>query len=282
MSKFIDFARALGIIIDSPPPIGYWRRYPTVDKPRHRNGAVKWMGSFGYAQNHATDLEVSVWTDASITESDKRDYQKLANDAERERVNLQRRAAQKAASILTQCQFAKHPYLKRKGFEDEEANCYMLEGKQYMVVPMRVDGHLVGAQIIDEAGEKKFLYGQRTSGAEFVFDNKGVHILCEGYATGLSIRKALKNMKKRYTIHVCFSAGNMKKIASAIKPDSGLVVADNDASATGENVAKEIGWPYWMSDQVGEDFNDAHQRLGLLKVAMPLARMVDSLRLTQA
>ena len=84
--SFVDFARALGIIIDSPPPIGYWRRYPTVDKPRHRNGAVKWMGSFGYAQNHATDLEVSVWTDASITESDKRDYQKLANDAERERV----------------------------------------------------------------------------------------------------------------------------------------------------------------------------------------------------
>ena len=70
--------------------------------------------------------------------------------------------------------------------------------------------------------------------------------------------------------------------ASRLKPDSGIVVADNDASATGENVAKEIGWPYWMSDQVGEDFNDAHQRLGLLKVAMPLARMVDGLRLTQA
>ena len=164
----------------------------------------------------------------------------------------------------------------------------MLEGKQYMVVPMRVDGHLVGAQIIDEAGEKKFLYGQRTSGAEFVFDNKGVHTLCEGYATGLSIRKALKNMKKRYTIHVCFSASNMVKIASTMKPDSGIVVADHDkenpmtGTRAGHEAAKKIGWPYWMSDQVGEDFNDAHQRLGLLKVAMPLARMVDGLRLTQA
>ena len=144
-----------------------------------------------------------------------------------------------------------------------------------MVIPMRVDGHLVGCQLINIDGTKKFLYGQRTSMAEFVFDNKGVHILCEGYATALSIRKALKNMKKRYTIHVCFSAGNMVKIASSIEKP-GVVVADNDESGTGERVAKEIGWPYWMSDVVGEDYNDAHQRLGLFKVAYPLARLVDS------
>lgn len=273
--EFINFCQALGIVINTPPPLGVWRRYPTVDHPRKRNGAVKWMGDHGFAQNHALDTEVSVWKDDKVTEGAKRDFQKLANEAEMERLRMQKNAADKAATILKQCQFGKHEYLKAKGFDDEEGNIWAFDGKQFLIIPMRVDGHLVGLQIIDNEGTKKFLYGQRTAGAEFCFDNKGLHILCEGYATGLSIRKALKNMKKRYTIHVCFSAGNMKKIASTIQ-GVGLIVADNDESGTGERTAKEIGWPYWMSDVVGEDFNDAHQRLGLFKVSYALARMVDT------
>ncbi len=273
--EFINFCQALGIVINTPPPLGVWRRYPTVDHPRKRNGAVKWMGDHGFAQNHALDTEVSVWKDDKVTEGAKRDFQKLANEAEMERLRMQKQAADRAATILKQCQFGKHEYLKAKGFDDEEGNIWAFDGKQFLIIPMRVDGHLVGLQIIDNEGTKKFLYGQRTAGAEFCFDNKGLHILCEGYATGLSIRKALKNMKKRYTIHVCFSAGNMKKIASTIQ-GVGLIVADNDESGTGERTAKEIGWPYWMSDVVGEDFNDAHQRLGLFKVSYALARMVDT------
>ena len=274
--EFVSFCQALGIVLNSPPPIGVWRRYPTVDHPRKRNGAVKFMGDHGFAQNHATDTEVSVWHGDAVTEGQKRDYQRLANQAEAERVRMQKESAGRAAAILKQCNFSKHDYLKAKGFDEEEANVWVTEGQRILVIPMRVDGHLVGCQLIDIEGRKKFLYGQRTSGAEFGFDNKGPHILCEGYATALSIRKALKNMKKRYCIHVCFSAGNMKKIASAIdKP--GIVVADNDESKTGERVAQEIGWPYWMSDVVGEDYNDAHQRLGLFKVAQPLARLLDKL-----
>jgi hypothetical protein len=33
-----------------------------------------------------------------------------------------------------------------------------------------------------------------------------------------------------------------------------------------------------MSDKVGEDYNDAHQRLGLFKVSYALARMMDGIR----
>jgi len=272
--SFIVFCQALGIVINTPPPLGIWRRYPTLDHPRKRNGAVKWMGDHGFAQNHALDAEVSLWQDDTVTEGAKRDYHKLANEAEKARVHMQLSAANKAAAILKECRFAKHDYLKSKGFDEEEGNIWAIDGKQFLIIPMRVDGHLVGLQIIDKDGTKKFLYGQRTAGSEFCFDNKGPHILCEGYATALSIRKALKNMKKRYTIHVCFSAGNMKKVASTIE-GTGLIVADNDESGTGERTAKEISWPYWMSDKVGEDFNDAHQRLGLFKVSFPLARLID-------
>jgi putative DNA primase/helicase len=132
---------------------------------------------------------------------------------------------------------------------------------------------LVGAQVISQQGEKKFLYGQRTTGATFTFDNKGPHILTEGYATALSVRMALKQLKRRYTLHVCFSAGNMVKVAAALP--AGLVIADHDHSGVGEKVAKQIGWPYFMPPDVGDDFNDFCVKNGLFKVSMALAKFMN-------
>lgn len=270
--EFISFCRAHGILIDSPPPIGYWRRYPTEDHPTKRNGAVKFMGDHAFVQNHAMDTEVSIWKpDAPV----KIDHARIAREldiVEKRRKADQIAAVQKAAHILGQCELARHPYLKRKGFQDGEGNVWVNEKRQFLVIPMRVGDHLVGCQMIDEDGGKKFLYGQRTSGATMTINNKGVHILCEGYATALSIQAALTQFKRRYTIHVCFSAGNMKKVADTL--DGGIVVADNDASGTGERVAKEIGWPYWMSPVLGEDANDAHQRMGTFAFGQSLLKVL--------
>jgi putative DNA primase/helicase len=134
---------------------------------------------------------------------------------------------------------------------------------------MRIDGELVGCQVVDADGGKKFLFGQKTANASFDFDNKGKHYLCEGYATALSLRHALRSLKRNYVIHVCFSAGNLLKLAQKF---GGFVIADNDESGTGERVAKQAGLPYWMSDVVGEDANDAHQRLGLFKFTQSLTK----------
>jgi putative DNA primase/helicase len=135
---------------------------------------------------------------------------------------------------------------------------------------MRVAGNLVGLQQIDEDGGKKFLYGQRTSNAVFTFDNKGMNVLCEGYATALSVRLAFKQMKQRYTLHVCFSAGNLAKVAAGLEP--GLLIADNDASGTGQRVAQESGWKYWLSPVVNQDFNDYHREHGLFKSTQSLTQ----------
>jgi len=272
--EFISFCRAHGILIDIPPPIGVWRRYPTDDHPKKRNGAVKFMGDHGFVQNHAMDTEVSLWQPETPIKIDR---QKIAKDlalVEAKRRADQAEAVKRAAFIMSQTLLGKHEYLESKGFEGAEDRVWGHEGKKTLVVPMRVDGHLVGCQLIESDGSKKFLYGQRTSNAELIIDNKGTHILCEGYATALSVQAALKKMSRRYTIHVCFSAGNMKKVAEGL-PD-GLIIADNDKSGTGERVAKEIGWKYWMSDVVGEDANDTHQRIGLLKLGLSL---VNSLKL---
>ena len=263
--ELIDFCRAHGIIIDAPPPIGYWKRYQTVDHPKKRNGAVKWMGDHAFVQNHATDTEVSIWKPDSINESKRRDYARLAQEAEQEKIRMQERAAAKAKALLNASVLSKHPYFKSKGFPDEQG---WVNGDK-LIIPVRLEGELVGCQLIDESGNKKFLYGQRTSDASFDFDNKGKHYHCEGYATALSLRHALRSLKRNYVIHVCFSAGNLLKLAQKF---GGFVIADNDASGTGERIAKQTGLPYWMSDVVGEDANDAHQRLGLFKFTQSLTQ----------
>ena len=267
---FVQFCRAHGILIDHTPPLGIWKRYPTDDHPKKRNGAVKFMGDHGFAQNHATQTEVSVWKSDKPVDTNRFAplLQRVQDDTERK----QAEAAAKADWIIKQCDIARHPYLKAKGFEDQTGFVWPTPEQQLLVIPMRINGKLVGCQLIDEEGGKKFLYGQKTAGAEFTFDNKGTHIFCEGYATALSIRAVLKSLKKNYTLHVCFSAGNMEKVAAI--HGKGIVVADNDESKTGELAAQRIGLPYFMPPKVGHDFNDHHQEVGLLRASFALDKLL--------
>ena len=274
---FIQFARSHGILINDLPPLGVWKRFPTEDHPRSRNGAVKFMGDVGFVQNHATSTVVSIWKpDSPITTKVKSTYLASIRSAEDEQKKKQHQAMQRAVGMLNGSGLSTHPYLEAKGFTDEQGNVLWAEGKPVLLIPMRVAGNLVGLQQIDQDGGKKFLYGQRTSNAVFTFDNKGMNVLCEGYATALSVRLAFKQMKQRYTLHVCFSAGNMAKVAAGLEP--GLLIADNDASGTGQRVAEESGWKYWLSDRVGEDANDFHQRVGLFQFTQSLTRSMLSSR----
>ncbi len=270
--EFVQFCRAHGILIDSVPPLGVWRRYPTDDHPHKRNGAVKYMGDHGFVQNHALQTEVSVWRTEKPTSFDPQKLARAAQKAQDDTERRQAEAAKKAELLIAKCDQARHPYLKRKGFEDQIVYVWPFDGKQTLVIPMRVNGRLVGCQLIDEEGGKKFLFGQRTSQAEFCFDNKGPHIYCEGFATGLSIRAVLKSLKQKYTLHVCFSAGNMEKVAAIHGP--GYVVADNDESKTGEATAQRIGFPYFLPPKVGQDFNDFHQEVGLLRASFALDKLL--------
>jgi phage/plasmid primase-like uncharacterized protein len=266
---FIDFCRACGILIHDYPPVGRWVRLPTEDHPKTRNGAVKFMGSFGFAQNHATQTEVSVWRSENDSPANIAEQQRIAKQAQAETTAKQKRAAEKAEWILSQCELATHDYLVGKGFPEERANVWTTDDEtRLLVIPMRVGRQIVGCQLIDGRGGKKFLSGQRTSDAAFVIDNHGAPVLCEGYATALSIRAALAALKARYTLFVCFSAHNLGRLAKDLP--RGIVVADNDASGTGERVARETGWPYFMPPTVGHDFNDFHRSTSLFKCSQAL------------
>lgn len=266
---FVDFCRSLGIVIDTTPPLGRWVRLPTVTHPKKRNGAVKFMGDHGFAQEHASMTDVAVWKpDGDAPAVDRDAMAKRAQQAQREIEAKQVMAAERAQWILNQCELEKHAYFEKKGFPEEVGNVWITDTGRMLVIPMRHGRDIVGCQLIDKDGGKKFLTGQRTSDTAFVFDNKGPSILCEGYATGLSIRAAMAALKARYTIYVCFSAGNMARMAKNVP--EGLVVADNDESGTGERVARETGWPYFMPPTVGHDFNDFHRATTLFKCSQAL------------
>jgi putative DNA primase/helicase len=184
-----------------------------------------------------------------------------------ERANEASNAAKRAEMIVSNAVIEPHAYLDSKGWRDTGLVWYPSEGVNLLVIPMRVAGVLSGVQLIDRCGNKKFLKGQRANGAEYVFGSRGLDVWCEGYATARSISECLSMAGMLVKVHACFSAGNLKRMAK-----SGFVVADNDASQTGENAAQATGLPYWMPDAVGTDFNDLHKEIGTFAAGMKLRK----------
>lgn len=270
---FSDFAREHGLLVGNLVQ-GKWVAVPTEDHPRKRNGRYKWLGDVGWVQNWATMSVPMMWRGQDAKPVD---IAKIMRDADRERKEQAEKAARKAAWILHSSELAPHPYLERKGFPEGRGHVWEKDGQRFLVIPMRAAGRLVGCQLINQEGQKKFLFGQQTKGASFAIDAKGIPILCEGYATGLSIRAAMRALRIRYTIHVCFSAGNMEVVSRSIP--QGVVIADCDVNGTGEQAARKAGKPYWLSSTVGQDFNDFHLEVGLAHASSALKRWLDSVGL---
>ncbi len=269
---FINFALSYGLQIKNIRDDGRWYRCPTLDKPRSNNGAYKFCGDHGFIQNHATMDKVELWKSdkpidlKSFTARNKAVKQDIQNEA--------LAAANKAAWMLSKSLPDKHDYFYLKGFPDHICMTMERDGKKLALLPMRVDNKLTSLQIIGRDGDnwkKTFLKGGVTKGATYII-GKGLPILCEGFATGLSVHKALKLARLERQIVICYSANNMIHVAKQLKPD--LVIADNDKSGTGEKVAKEIGVKYWISKTLGNDFNDDHLERGDFAMMLELKQLL--------
>lgn len=272
---FEQFASAHGLIIDRVE-YGAWRRVKTTDHPNKRNGAYLHRGDHAHVQNWATMGEPETWfpDDNNAIRIDSAAIARRCAEAARALQEGRQKAAKLAGWMLSQCALERHAYLDSKGFPDELGYVFRTEGcSPLLCIPMRAGGHLVGVQKITIDGEKKFLFGQRTVGTEFVFDNKGRDFFCEGYATGLSLRAALAALKMRFRIHVCFSAHNLTTLASACP--GAIVVADNDESKTGQKAAEKSGRPFFMPPVVDQDFNDLHHETGLFQTSQALRRFLN-------
>ena len=274
---FEQFASAHGLIVNRIES-GRWMRVPTEDHPNKRNGAYFFDGDYAHVQNWATMAEVETWfMDKPMTVIDRQRQTERMEASRRkaatERAQQQRKAAEKAQGILAKCRHEKHAYLDSKGFPDAEGLVYWPEEKtNLLVIPMRVGSHLVGVQTIDVDGGKKFLFGQRCSGAEFRIGSIGLDVWVEGYATGLSTQAAIARLKMPHVIHVCFSAGNLEAMAKAA--GRGVVIADNDISKAGEKAAIASGLRYFLPPDSGTDFNDFYRANGSFRASQALRSLL--------
>lgn len=264
--NFQQFAETHGLII-THLVTDKWVRVPTVDKPHSKNGAYIYDGQSGAVQNWAIHDKPVSWKSKEPYRPDPLAKEKREK-AERERIERQVKASKKAGWIMSQAKEGTHPYLARKGFPTQK--CYIWN--ELLVLPTREGDKLVGCQLISADGTKKFLTGQKTKGVSLVMDNKGVDIVCEGFATAMSVRRAMKHLKQRYKIHICFSASNMVEIGTKLK--NPIVIADNDPM--GIRTAKKIASDYWVAKAEGQDFNDAEIALGTEAVAQSLAPFIHS------
>jgi len=179
---------------------------------------------------------------------------------------------------------ADHPYLVKKGIQPEGVK----QLQQTLLLPIRSGGELVNLQLIGEDGSKRFLTGGQVKGASLVLGKlagAAEAILCEGWATGVSLRAATG-----LPVVVAFNAGNLPEVAGRLAkscPELALIVAgDNDASQTGQKAAEKAAathakarWccPAFTPEQINQrqqesgkppsDFNDLDQLAGLEEVA---------------
>lgn len=275
---------------------GRWLRFPGVGKGKsNRSGWCRVITpTLAIYGDWSSDFK-AVWKDNSHRD-DATSARLLAQARAREAAFIaeqrarQAAAAEKAQQIVRNAAMCSHPYLERKGFPHLKALVHQGDaiapaGKEIfgaqLVVPMRdlLDyDRIVSVQLIDERGEKVFLPGGRASGAVFCI---GAHpsravrrVICEGYATALSIDAALARLPGPHAVIASFSAENLVRVARHFK--DAKVAADHDLPnprtglKAGEEAAKRTGLAWAMPPDEGTDFNDMHRSHGLHAVTQAL------------
>lgn len=276
---FTSFARLHGVLIRDLRDDDKVHRVPTVGKPGKRNGSYQFDGRTGWIQDWQHHQEpVRYVPDATLAPAPM--PRQIALDAISARDRTRREAAEEADQILRSAVLQKHPYLARKGFP-EDTGLVATEGPYpgALVVPVRdaraYSRRVMSCQFILEDGTKKFLKGGQMEYGVFRLgapQERAEHVwLCEGLATGKSLLAALLASYRRHScVVVCFSAGNLPKVADLYDGSNVFVMADHDdpsKNPRGENpgalAAQAAGRPWTMPPRPSDDANDLHQREGL-------------------
>ncbi|MGC9216637.1 AAA family ATPase [Acidithiobacillus sp.] len=153
---------------------------------------------------------------------------------------------------------ADHPYLSRKGIAPHGAR---VTGDGRLMVPLYgADGKLQTIQYIEatESGSvKRYHLGSSTRGASWMIgtlDDYHTLYIAEGYATAATIHEATGQ-----PCVVAYSASNLPAIANQYKSCKKVViVADNDASGTGQSYADQASALTGASVIIPPDHGDAN------------------------
>lgn len=290
---------------------GKWWYWLQLWRPRSpdgsETGAEYVVGKFGTYKHGGSDCKVEI------------DHKPLT-DQERERFKAERKAAQERAqavkaqaaalAALGAADLWRHasreghsPYLERKGVHGEACR-YLPDGT--LVIPLlRYDvpreDRLRAVQRIQPDGFKTFTKGFAKSGASLRLGNVDEYtwlvMVCEGYATGLSIRMATD---RQLPVYVALDAYNLVFVVEILRkahPKAHLLIcadddwktADHDGPNPGRNKAKQAAKTTERCDLVypifnpatrqekDTDFNDLHLRQGLGAVATQLGAVTTAI-----
>ncbi|MBU1040085.1 MAG: DUF3987 domain-containing protein [Proteobacteria bacterium] len=206
----------------------------------------------------------------------------LRRAREEARDKRQGEAAETARRILSEApDCSGHPYLKAKGVTPCPGLKLARDGR--LIVPVQgEDGKAISAQFVASDGGKLFLADGRTLGGFFAIKGApGRLFICEGLATGMSIREATGQ-----TVLCTFSAGNLGQVATEARKRYAkreiVLCADNDhhrpgnpglakATAAAKAVNGVLAVPHFADPTGKTDFNDLHMAEGLEVVREQLA-----------
>ncbi len=281
---------------------GHWMKTDTLDGGKSGKGdgrvivneqhVTAWNWRTG--EKHTVGLK-----DEEYTPAERKEIARKIAQQEKRKKERAREAAAVAVAMLAKAKPAQHPYLISKGFQHERApvidaasvlsiagefSRYLLPengGERAIVVPARQPGNrITSLQLIWEDGSKKFLFGGEMENAAFRLASGNFIWLCEGYATGLSLRAALKALHRADGVVCCFSAYNVKVVANSLRVRR-AIVTDNDkpmrqfgGMGTGEWYTRQTNLPYLMPPQLGDDLNDVHMRDGIFAVQRLLSNFI--------
>lgn len=289
-----------GIGLPKGRDFGKWLKADTLSGKNGRgDGRVLITDHSVVAFNWQTGESVRVSLIDRLPIARRREIRQVVGDAEAKRKAAEEKAKADAAAIVKAAVLAPHPYLDGKGFPEERAltisraalldivgndksSRYLVSGEVAIVMPARHRKAINSVQVIWEDGTKKFLFGGTVSGSSHRISTGNHTWLCEGYATGLSLRTALRAMGHSVTILCCFSASNVACVAGEvhgkryIAADSDKPIPQYGGRGAGEYFARKARIPFTMPPVEGDDFNDMHMHGGIFAVQRHLADFIRS------
>lgn len=272
---FEQALQASGLLPRAIVADGKWRRCPTMDKPKKRNGAyVLHADGRGYWRNWATDSDINSWSDKSVTHSSPVDLAAIERRRQQERAQ-RLRAIDGARAHWARCATAHglHPYLERKGLSAVGTQALRIWGDA-LVVPVLWKGRIISLQSITPDGQKRFWPGAPVKSGALVLDRPRAALtaVCEGLATGLAIFQSVRNAR----VIVAFDAGNLSPVVDTMRPTGSVVIcADDDhgtearrgfnpgrekATNAAELIGAGVAWPEGIE---GTDWADALAEWGV-------------------
>ena len=283
VDQFKQAIEAAGLTAPDTIIPGHWHKFPGLQKNAKNKAAYCFMfddmrgGVFGdFSSGMETTWQAANSKPYTAEERGVHRARIAAIQAQRdaEQVQRQQNASRSATVILANTSPARsHEYLTARGIQPHGVRC---DGVR-LLIPMRdTSGAVQSLQTITPDGEKRFHSGGKVTGCYFgIGKPDDLVIVCEGFATGASIRESTG-----HAVAVAFNAGNLQPVAVALHskyPGLKIIIAADDdhlttgnpgmtkARAAAQAVGGFLAVPSFPADRPDKatDFNDLHQLAGV-------------------